>query len=1682
MVSFRVLPGLRLIQALLLATPSLASETAAEAVSEAHLSQVRRLVSEQRFDHALAVLQEARGQEHPDVAALLIQRGQALAKEQPDEALASCQRALAIQEKALGRDHRDVGHALACLADLLPRVGGSSTHAATYQRRARELLQSPTERAELEQLARVRTLVFEKRSDEALALARPILERQERALGPEHPLVLQTLGLMAWAHFRADHDTEVEQLLQRILGVHQRRFWPGEVDSLAAMMFLSGEFHLSHDRLEQARESFDQVLFLATHDRGNGGPQWVEFVLPFPKDAEKFQERLKELAARLVARRQPLLSAQQGRRALEFRLMELEMGSGGKRDFSVTGEEERAESAAIMRQLTGRSRVEDEGSYGEARLELLMKVGRVYAPSSWRRLWEIRCQGMQIGAKYALLDIRVRQLSFLEEHGRLGSLEEIGFEPAPSPKRLYTFTLERVDERHFVAVARGRDRMEGDVWRLENASYPDNTTNLCTNVPDPFSLEPAPRDERERAELYARRQLERVQELLADSFFPMARQELERTLQLLDRAHVSGGWVLGQVLNLLGDLESQRGDFATARELFQRLVEVQRQEWGEPSRQVTSARLAFAKVLLLRGETESAEPILEKALRDSEAHPERRRERMGALENRAQVHLARKEWARAEPLLRQAMLLLESTRYAEVERGILLTELGQVYLRLGSPALAESFLAQAQQVFSELKLKDENLLPLEVQELLGDLHLDRGELATAQRLFERTAQVRSSVLGVDHPSHARSLNRLAAVFEARGDGVRSLVLRRRALDIEELNLQAQLVTGSEEQKRLFLATLEDSTRELVSLHVRKLPRLSAAAHLALTTLLQRKGRVLDVTSQTLRSLRARVSGEAGRRLDQLLELRARLATQVVSAKNLDPELYKQQLVELKAKVAGLESELGTLEPELRALRAPVTVEAVQHALPPGSVLVELFRLDEGSRSSYMAYVLHPEGVPGWVELPDAARIDEAAEAFRIAVATEAEDVLEKGRALDEVLMRPLRPLLREASHLILSPDGVLNLVPFAALVDEQGRYLIETRSVSYVTSGRDLLPRQGPVPASEPPLVLGDVDVQDAEGRGAVAGAQRRSMDLRDLTVPPVDKSDGEEVRDVAKVLGLSAQRVLTRERATELALRSHPSPRILHIVTHGFFLPTSDTIENPLLRSGLALAGFNRRRGGGSDDGVLTALEVSGLDLRATEMVVLAACETGIGDVRRGEGVYGLRRALVLAGARTQVMSLWKVYPLATTQLMVSWYQRLLAGRGRAEAMTDIQRAMLKGEGGLAPSSPELGSMASEPRLRGWRHPYYWASFIVSGDAGPLDMVGAPAASFTQERQRLLSARKHEVASLLQAAGREPRSDFTRVALEQSRELLALSQRAALRGSPEALAREQSLLQDELLRPPFAPSPEARRELLRALASRLEGESLPGLLSTQLVSAPRSPLDESQGSALSLSANALLQDFEALGEPGIRGRVWELENLLTQVERLLDPEQGSREQWRAFQMEELERQALVQLRRLAAARGTLRREPLEEELSFLAQRWAQLRAGPPVDRGFIPQSEMEEALQKAVAELEQTVAKRHEPALLSWLRKDSCQALQRRLRSSIRYLDVPEEGEPRTSKSQEKDPLALFFVSDDEVKANYRFRVERRGGKVSVLVQGVGRMVGDVWRVGPRYQIQRLRSACEAR
>jgi CHAT domain-containing protein len=480
-------------------------------------------------------------------------------------------------------------------------------------------------------------------------------------------------------------------------------------------------------------------------------------------------------------------------------------------------------------------------------------------------------------------------------------------------------------------------------------------------------------------------------------------------------------------------------------------------------------------------------------------------------------------------------------------------------------------------------------------------------------------------------------------------------------------------------------------------------------------------------ADSLQRLRQNLSPENQAIFDKLAATRTQLAALLFrEPEELSPGQYRTQVEALRTEAERLENILGQSSVEFRVESEPVTIAAVQPWIPKEAALVELVLYkpfnpkatkpdEKWGTPRYAAYILHRSGDIKWVDLGEAEPINRAVADFREALQSSSSDIQPVARALDAKLMQPIRKLLGNTRTILLSPDSQLNLIPFAALVDENNNYLVENYSITYLTSGSDLLKLQTDAPSRQAPVLLANPDYANPGNPETVQIASTspstdvttsrgsnnsRSVDFAQLKFAPLEGTKL-EADTIAPLL--SNVTVLTQSQATENTLKQLQAPNILHVATHGFFLqdvecvpasdarggfstpativpeyvgdrkqvcrPTPSNTENPLLRSGLALAGFNPRTSG-NEDGVLTALEAAGLNLYGTQLVVLSACETGLGDVNNGEGVYGLRRAFVTAGAESQLMSLWKVDDYGTSELMSLYYKRLQNGEGRSEAL----------------------------------------------------------------------------------------------------------------------------------------------------------------------------------------------------------------------------------------------------------------------------------------------------------------------------------------------------------------------------------------------------------------------------
>jgi len=823
-----------------------------------------------------------------------------------------------------------------------------------------------------------------------------------------------------------------------------------------------------------------------------------------------------------------------------------------------------------------------------------------------------------------------------------------------------------------------------------------------------------------------------------------------RALEIREKAMGPDHISVSPILNNLGTFYKQQGKYAEAEPLFERALKIREKVLDPDHVLIASVLNNLANIAHSRGELDRAQALYQRVIeiREKALGPEHP-DVATALNNLANVYTDPKK---SEPLYLRALAIREKALgpdHPDVAQT--LYNLAIDYTKSGELAKGEELCLRAQSIIEKSEGPEHPMVSYTLN-LLGAIEKSKGDYAQSETAYQRAIAIKEKTQGEYHPDLAGALANLADLYTITGDTVKAVSTLAHANDIYEYNIRTNLAVGSEQQKLTYLKTLSEIEDLTIMLHLQYAADSPSAAELAANTVLQRKARVLDSMANSFETLRRRSSPEDQQVLDQLSATSAKLARLVFDGPQDQPAAeHDQKIRDLEEQKENFEREVSRRTAGLYQGSKPVTIAQIQPLLPSDAALLEFsvylpvslktfgFGTDSDADSPavgeprYVVYVLRATGKVQGIDLGSKKELDNSVAQFREALRNpRRRDVEHLGRQLYQTLLQPVLKATGDAAHLLISPDGELDLIPFEALMDSQDSYLVEKYSISYLTAGRDVLRLQAHRDTRNGPLVLADPSYGEprneplapaiAKSSPPVPGVSRRGPEAADsvstLYFPPLGGT-AQEARSIRLIF--PGATILTGKQATKKALEQVHAPRILHIATHGFFLTNQAAyskegsrdpgiatrslnanvkIENPLLRSGLAFSGANLNTG--RDNGILTALEASTLDLWGTKLVTLSACDTGVGVVQNGEGVFGLRRSFFLAGAESLVMSLWPVSDYVTRELMTSYYKGLERGLGRGEALRQTKLAMLK---------------------RGdRRHPFFWASFIQAGEWGPLD------------------------------------------------------------------------------------------------------------------------------------------------------------------------------------------------------------------------------------------------------------------------------------------------------------------------------------------------------------------------
>jgi len=815
-------------------------------------------------------------------------------------------------------------------------------------------------------------------------------------------------------------------------------------------------------------------------------------------------------------------------------------------------------------------------------------------------------------------------------------------------------------------------------------------------------------------------------------------------------------------LNNLAELYKEMGAYGQAEPLYQQALKIYEAKLGPDHPDVATSLNNLAGLYEAMGAYGQAESLFQRALKIREAqlgpdHPDIAQN----LNNLALLYHTMGAHGQAEPLYQRALKIFEAKlvpNHPAVAAS--LNNLAGLYIDMGTYGQAEPLLQRALKIL-EAKLGPDHPNVAGSLNNLAGLYYNIGAYSQAEPLHQLALKIREAKLGPDHPTVASSLNNMIYLRGARGNLDKIMPVSKRLLRLDFQKYHTILPYLSEKRQLDYVQQNSPLSPLWPSLYVQYGRQAAELKPQISEVLLNQKGIVYEMLTSRTRSQKP--SGTTLQ--DSLNSIRAQFANAYLAGpavtRSLDQHLHYLQF--LQAQQERLESQLARQGYESETPKTPITPTQLCQALPEDYALVDFWYFQKynfvGEKKGwgtgqYLAVVYQKNQAPEILQLGEADSLDNRLNELRRTILTTkldttqtkqrhltAEAVIKvKGRQLYQQLFKPLLSALGDKKKVIICADGALHYLPFGVLVDEQNRYLVESYQFHYVSTGRELLKWKGASGKfasgkTNQAVIIANPDYDFVPSQRPVASvsskylgsesSDRRSREWRGMRFDSL-KYTGPEAAAIEALLKRYkiATKLYLKDQAKESVLKAVHSPHILHLSTHGFFLPAPEPtnppratgpenfattfrqglVENPLLRCGLALAGANRAESiRDGDDGLATALEIAGLDLAETDLVTLSACQTGIGDLKGSEGLYGLHRSFLLAGAKTVLASLWSVPDLETKDLMIEFYRRYLSDEkmSKSEALRQAQLAVieqLRKKYGAAP-------------------PAYWGAFVCIGE-----------------------------------------------------------------------------------------------------------------------------------------------------------------------------------------------------------------------------------------------------------------------------------------------------------------------------------------------------------------------------
>ncbi len=626
-----------------------------------------------------------------------------------------------------------------------------------------------------------------------------------------------------------------------------------------------------------------------------------------------------------------------------------------------------------------------------------------------------------------------------------------------------------------------------------------------------------------------------------------------------------------------------------------------------------------------------------------------------------------------------------------------LNNLALLYIQMGKLDKVEGYLQNSANVYKS-KFGEQNHNYAKVLSDLGNFYRMQGRMDEAEKTLLQSLTIRTTALGENHPDFVKSQEDLGVLYWKKGDFAKADGYYSTAMNKSVDFINHYFPPMSEAEKTKYWDVLQPRFQRFYNYCLDAAATNPAALQTLFEYQMVTKGLLLNSTNQVKQSILG--SGDDTLIQDYLawLDKKEALANYY--------SLSREELTNQKVDLAALEKDANDREKALSARSKEfssgyasdrTSMKSVTDLLGDLDALVEVVRVrkfdkDLTTEPRYAMLVLTKGATaPKVVTMDNGKELEtKFAKFYKNAILQKIPDEVSYIQFWSK-----LDPVLTGKKTIYFSPDGVYSQLNINTIRKPTGDYIVNHYDVVVFGNAKDLITSKVKKPAAaKQAFLLGFPDFKNA------------------ATPLPGTKAEIDAVSTVLKTAGYAVTKH-TQGDATEASIKSIKGQAMVHIATHGYFLPDADedamgvsaehAKKNPLLRSGLILAGApdpaaeeKRADLSGTDNGILTAYEAMNLNLEGTSLIVLSACETGLGEVRAGEGVYGLQRAFQAAGARTLLMSLWKVDDAATQLLMTSFYSNWTKTGNKLKALKAAQ-----------------ASLMANPK---YKEPYYWGAFVMLG------------------------------------------------------------------------------------------------------------------------------------------------------------------------------------------------------------------------------------------------------------------------------------------------------------------------------------------------------------------------------